>query len=97
MDHVQLLNLLNFWLLKICLCSNLGRCAWSFFAELLGDKLALGIVGYDILKLLDLGLQGHVSSLQILNILVLSFHRQDLIVELVRGLVGATIFLIDSM
>ena len=63
MDHVQLLNLLNFWLLKICLRDNLGRCAWSFFAELLGDKLAFSIVGYDVLKLLDLGLQGHVCSL----------------------------------
>ena len=96
MNHVQLLDLLHFGLLQVSLRGDLGRCRRSFIAELLGDQLTFSVVCHDVLQLLDLGLQGHVSPLQVLDVLMLSLHRQNLVVEFIRGLVAAAILWING-
>ena len=88
MDHVQLLDLLHFGLLQVSLRCDLGRCRRSFIAELLGDQLTFSVVCHDVLQLLNLGLQGHVGPLQVLDVLMLGLHRQNLVVEFVAGLVS---------
>ena len=96
MNHVQLLDLLDVWLLQVSLRCDLGWRGRGFGAELFRDQLALGVVRHDVLQLLDLGLQGHVGPLQILDVLMLSLHRQDLVVEFVRGLVATAVLWING-
>ena len=96
-DQLQFLDLLGIRLLQVSLRGDLGRSGRCHLAELLGQLLTLGVVGHDVFQLLDLGLQGHVRALQILNVLMLGLHRQDLEVELVCGPAGSAVLRIDCM